>query len=75
MGLHRRTLRDSFYAHHIELNTPKASDSLIYTEGVVICKTDEDLPKRMPKEDWVTVDVITMAAPDLRDKSNMHAAL
>ena len=29
----------------------------------------------MPKEDWVTVDVITMAAPDLRDKSNMHAAL
>ena len=53
----------------------EASDSLIYTEGVVICKTDEDLPKRMPKEDWVTVDVITMAAPDLRDKSNMHAAL
>ena len=62
--------KDSFYAHHIELDTPKASDSLIYTEGVVICKTDEDLPKRMPKEDWVTVDVITMAAPDLRDKSN-----
>ena len=29
----------------------------------------------MPKEDWVTVDVITMAAPDLRYKSNMHAAL
>ena len=29
----------------------------------------------MPKEDWVTVDVITMATPDLRDKSNMHAAL
>ena len=73
--LYRRTLRDSFYAHHFELDTPKASDSLIYTEGVVICKTDEDLPKRMPKEDWVTVDVITMAAPDLRDKSNMHAAL
>ena len=60
--LYRRTLRDSFYAHHIELDTPKASDSLIYTEGVVICKTDEDLPKRMPKEDWITVDVITMAA-------------
>lgn len=29
----------------------------------------------MPKEDWVSVDVITMAAPDLRDKSNMHAVL
>ena len=52
-----------------------AKNTLIYTEGVVICKTDEDLPKHMPKEDWVTVDVITMAAPDLRDKSNMHATL
>lgn len=73
--LYRRTLRDSFYQHHRDLNTSKASDSLIYTEGVIICKTDEDLPKRMPKEDWVTVDVITIAAPDLRDKSNLHAPI
>ena len=73
--LYRRTLRDSFYKHHHDLNTARASDSLIYTEGVIICKTDEDLPKRMPKEEWVTVDVITIAAPDLRKKSNVHAAL
>ena len=71
----RRTLRDSFYKHHYDLNTPKASDSLIYTEGVIICKTDEDLPVRMLKADWVTVDVITIAAPDLRDKSNKYAPL
>ena len=73
--LYRQTLRNSFYKYHHDLNTPKASDSLIYTEGVIICKTDEDLPKRMPKEDWVTVDVITIAAPDLRDKSNVHVPL
>ncbi|MBR7019721.1 MAG: TIGR02452 family protein [Lachnospiraceae bacterium] len=73
--LYRRTLRDSFYKHHYDLNTPKASDSLIYTEGVIICKSDEDLPKRLPKEEWVTVDVITVAAPDLRSKSNQHAPL
>lgn len=73
--LYRRTLRDSFYMHHHDLNTSKATDSLVYTEGVIICKTDEDLPKRMPREDWVTVDVITIAAPDLRDKSNIHAPL
>ena len=67
---------DPYYNHHHhELNTPKASDSLIYTEGVVICKTDEDLPKRMPKDKWVTVDVITIAAPDLRDKSNTMVPL
>ena len=73
--LYRKALKDTFYKHHRDLNTPKASDSLIYTEGVIICKTDEDHPERMAKEDWVTVDVITIAAPDLRHKANIHAAL
>lgn len=73
--LYRRTLRDTFYKHHYDRHTPKATDSLIYTEGVIICKTDEDLPKRMPETDWVTVDVITIAAPDLRDESNVHVPL
>ena len=73
--LYRRSLRDTFYKHHHTLKTAKASDALIYTEGVIICKTDEDLPKRLPKEEWVSVDVITVAAPDLRTKSNIHAAL
>ena len=73
--LYRKTLKDSYYKHHHELNTPKATDSLVYTEGVIICKTDTDLPERMPKEDWVTVDVITIAAPDLRKKENIHFGL
>ena len=70
--LYRMTLRDTYYRHHFDLNTPKASDSLIYTEGVVVCKTDVELPRRMPKEDWIKVDVITIAAPDLRSKPNIH---
>lgn len=73
--LYRRTLRDTFYEYHNKRNSAKASDSLIYTEDVVICKTDENLPKRMKKEDWVKVDVITIAAPDLRSKSNIHFEL
>ena len=48
---------------------------MIYTEGVIIYKTDEDLLKRMPKEEGVIVDAITIVAPDLRDKSNIHAPL
>ena len=48
--LYRKTLRDTFYKHHRTLKTPKATDALIYTEDVVICKTDEDLPRRMPRE-------------------------
>ncbi len=73
--LYRRTLKKEFYDYHSNLNTSKASDTLVYTEGVIICKTDEDMPRRMPKEDWVTVDVITIAAPDLRDKSNKYVPL
>ena len=73
--LYRRTLRDSFYKYHHDKNSSKASDSLIYIEGVVICKTDEDIPKRKDKKDWVNVDVITIAAPDLRDKSNKYAPI
>ena len=32
----------------------------------MICKTDENFPERMPKEKWVTVEVISCAAPNLR---------
>ncbi len=60
------SLKDTFYQHHHDLGTHTASDSLIYTEGITICKTDEDIPKRLPVDEWVTVDVMTIAAPDLR---------
>lgn len=73
--LDRKELRDSYYKYHWDKKDPKASDALIYTEDVVICKTDEDVPERMLREDWVKVDVITMAAPDLRSKSNRYAEL
>lgn len=77
--LYRKSLRDSYYKHNNDhkslYGNAKATDSLIYTEGVIICKTDEEFPERMPKEEWVTVDVITIAAPDLRSKSNVHAPL
>lgn len=77
--INRKSLRDTYYKHNNEhknrYDNGKATDALIYTEGVVICKTDETFPKRMPKEAWVTVDVITIAAPDLRTKTNIHAPL
>lgn len=73
--IYRRTLRDTFYKHHKDLNDPKATDSLVYTPGIKIIKTDEDFPERLPKDKWIDVDVITIAAPDLRTKSNIHAAI
>ena len=72
--LARNSMRE-FYEYHDKKGTAKSSDSLIYIEGVVICKTDVELPQRMPKDEWVSVDVITMAAPDLRQSSNQYAPL
>ena len=73
--LNTRELWRDFYDYHQALNTPRASDTLIYSEGVIVCKTDVDLPERMSGDEWVTVDVITVAAPDLRQSSNRFAAL
>jgi len=61
----RPEMWNSYYAHHNSLNDPRATDSLIYSEDIIICKTDDDIPKRMPKEDWTKVDIITIAAPNL----------
>ena len=49
------------------------TDDCIYSPGIVICKTDESVPRRMEPEQWVTVDVISCAAPNLRqDPYNIH---
>ena len=53
-NFHRRR-RDSIY-----------TDACIFTPNILICKSDIDLPQRLPQEDWVTVDVMTCAAPNLR---------
>ena len=44
------------------------TDACIYSPGVIICKTDDSEPKRMEKQNWVSVDVISCAAPNLRKK-------
>ena len=43
------------------------TDACIYSPGIVICKTDDDFPERLPRKDWVSVDVISCAAPNLRN--------
>lgn len=46
-------------------------DTCIYTPGIVICKTDEDMPQRT--DSFVPVDVISCAAPNLRPTpANMY---
>ena len=52
-----------YYGYHRSRKDLTFSDRLIYTPGVTVFKTDDDIPKLMPKRSWFQVDVITCAAP------------
>ena len=58
-----------YYNFHRKRNDSIYTDACIFTPNVIICKSDIDLPQRLPRESWVTVDVMTCAAPNLRHTS------
>jgi uncharacterized protein (TIGR02452 family) len=71
--LNQRWLWDQYYLPNREANDSLHTDVCIYSPEVVICKTDESIPQRLPEEQFVTVDVITCAAPNLRQRpGNYH---
>ena len=59
---------ESFYAPHRCAHDPLHNDDCIYTPGVVVFKSDTDYPKLMPEGKWYSVNVLTCAAPNLRER-------
>ena len=59
-------LWDSYYAPNRAARDFRNNDACIYSEDVVICKSDTDYPERLPREDFAKVDVITCAAPNMK---------
>ena len=47
---------------------PINNADIIYTPDVTVFKTDTSCPKLMNEKDWYDVDVITCAAPNLRER-------
>lgn len=68
--LDRRWLWQCFYDVNRVMKDVRHTDACIYSPRVLICKTDESLPKRMAPEDFVEVDVLSCAAPNLRNEPN-----
>ena len=56
-----------FYEPHRAANNPLYNNDILVTLDVTVFKSDGDWPERMPEEDWYNVDVITCAAPNLRN--------
>ena len=56
-----------FYKPHRNTGNPLYNDDCLYTPGVIVFKSDVSFPERMKTKDWYQVDVITCAAPNLRN--------
>lgn len=59
---------NGFYTPHRMAQNPIHNEDCIYTPGVVVMKTDTEMPAMLPLEKWYDVNVITCAAPNLREK-------
>ena len=57
-----------FYYPHRNMKNPINNADVIYTPDVTVFKTDESQPKLMNEAEWYDVDVITCAAPNLRER-------
>lgn len=66
--LNTQPMWTGFYGPHRNDRNPIHNDDIIYTPDVTVFKTDTADPKLMPEEKWYCVDVITCAAPNLREK-------
>ena len=60
---------DSFYGSHRRQRDPLHNDDCIYTPGVMVFKSDTEYPRGLPEEKWYSVNVLTCAAPNLRERA------
>lgn len=59
---------NEFYQPHREERNPLHNDDIIYTPDVLVFKSDISEPRLLPKNERYHADVITCAAPNLREK-------
>ena len=65
--LDQKRLWDGYYLPNRRARNPISTDVCIYTPGVVVVKEDGMPPVALPRDQWFAVDVITCAAPNLRN--------
>ncbi|MCI7626916.1 MAG: TIGR02452 family protein [Blautia glucerasea] len=74
-NLKEQRMWNQFYAPHRRAHNPLHNDDCIYTPVVVVFKSDTNYPKLLPEEKWYSVNVMTCAAPNLRERpsNEMHS--
>ncbi len=67
-SLNTPKMLNGFYIPHRRAHNPIHNDDIIYTPDVTVFKSDTAEPKLMQESEWYDVDVITCAAPNLREQ-------
>ncbi len=73
-ALAQKWLWDDYYQFH-RTRDARYTDAVIYTPDVRIIKSDTRIPQRLAPQDWGITDVLTCAAPNLRNVSVTPAEL
>ncbi len=66
--LNTDTMWNAFYKPHRKAANPLYNNDCIYTPDVCVFKSDVNFPELLPRNDWWTVNVLTCAAPNLRER-------
>ena len=66
--LNNDVLWTAFYAPHRKAGDPLYNNDCIYTPNVCVFKSDMNFPEPILKEEWWNVNIITCAAPNLRER-------
>ncbi len=61
-------LKRAYYDFHRQRHDALYTDACIYTPDILVIKTDDDRPERMEEKSWCRLDVISCAAPNLRER-------
>ena len=75
--LNTDTMWSAFYKPHRKAANPLYNNDCIYTPDVCVFKSDTNFPEILPKDEWWNVNILTCAAPNLRERPsnamNPHA--
>ena len=66
--LNTDTMWNVFYKPHRKTANPLYNNDCIYTPDVSVFKSDKNFPEILPKDEWWNVNVLTCAAPNLRER-------
>ena len=65
--LNQKPMWEQFYNVNRAEKNALHTDACIYSPDVIVFKNDDSIPQTLPVQDWFSVDVITCAAPNLRN--------